>query len=342
MKENTRITLAGNDIEPGSRKTLFFPAPNINSQIQIDIPVHVFHGKFAGPKLFVISTIHGDELNGIEITRRIHEHINVNKLAGTVMTLPVANIYGVITQSRYLPDRRDLNRCFPGSVKGTMATRLAYGIMKQVVSHCNYGIDLHTGGIGRINMPQLRVDLSAPGVKELAQFFGTPIILDSRQRDGSLRQAASELGIPMIVYEGGEAYRFNELCIRAGVRGVANVLHHLQMQKSGSKVSPDSSKSVITNTSRWVRSPVSGLVQPLSDSLTRRVEKGEILAYVHDPFLAKPSAEVLAPFEGIVIGQSLKAMASEGDPLYHIASFKKMSGVQAYIEEYRDVITNQD
>lgn len=336
------FTIAGNQIEPNSKRVVLFPAPNINTQVKIDIPVHVFHGKKEGPKIFIVGAIHGDELNSIEIIRRVHKHIHVEKLSGTILTIPAANIHGIIMQTRYLSDRRDLNRSFPGSKKGTLAARLAYGLMQQIVSHCDYGIDLHTGAIGRMNMPQLRADFSTPGTKEFARYFNAPVILESKQRDGSLRQAASQLGIPLIVYEGGEALRFNELCIRAGVHGILNILHHMKMLRSNNLLIGKKSKSVITKTSRWVRAPVSGLIEPKQDVLTRHVKKDEILAYIHDPFLINPSIEVIAPFEGIVIGQALKAMATEGDALFHIASFKKISGVRAYIEEYREDITVSD
>jgi len=338
--DNQAFTIAGTTIEPGTKTILLFPAPSINSQIKTDIPVHVFHGKNAGPKLFVIGTIHGDEVDSIEIIRRLHKKISLNKLCGTVITVPVANMYGMIMESRYLPDRRDLNRSFPGSNSGTLASRLAYGIMEQVVSHCQYGIDLHTGALGRINMPQLRVNLDTPGAKELALAFNTPVVLDAKLRDGSLRAAASELGIPLLVYEGGEALRFNELCIRSGVLGITNVLHHLGMLTSRVKKT-EKSRAIITNTTRWVRAPVSGLVQPLHDVLARSVKKNEILAYIHDPFLINDSVEVRAPFDGIVIGQALKPLASAGDALYNIASFKKMAGVRANIEAFREEITNE-
>ena len=335
------FVLGGNEIEPGTKKVILFPAPNINMQVKIDIPVHVFHGVKPGPKIFIISTLHGDELDSIEIMRRVHQHITVKHLRGTIITIPVVNIYGIMLQTRYLPDRRDLNRSFPGAKKGTLATRLAHGLMTEVVSHCDYGIDLHTGAYGRINMPQLRADFSAPGTKKLARFFNAPVILDSKQRDGSLRQAASQLGIPIIVYEGGEALRFNELCIRGGLRGVLSVLHHLKMLKFTHPNIVKKSKSVITDTSRWVRAPASGLIEPVRDVLARHVKKGELLAYVHDPYLINPSIKITAPFEGIVVGQALKAMATEGDALFHIASFAKIAGVRAYIDEFRDEISNQ-
>jgi predicted deacylase len=201
---------------------------------------------------------------------------------------------------------------------------------------------LHTGGYGRINMPQLRVDFRVPGAKKFAQAFNVPVILESQPRPGSLRQAAGELGIPVLVYEGGEALRFNELCIRGGVRGIMHVLHYLEILKSSSISSIEKSKSIITNTSRWLRAPVSGLVQPMGDVIARSVKKNDVLAVVHDPFLIKPSVELIAPFEGIVIGQALKAVSTEGDALYHIASFKKIKGVKAFIDEYRDEITTQE
>src|SRR5690349_9491967 len=138
MKNNI-FTLAGQLIAPGSKKIILYPAPNINTQVKIEIPVHVFHGKYAGPKLFIVSAIHGDELNGIEIIRRVHEHIHVKKLHGTIITVPVVNIHGVIMQRRYLSDGRDLNRCFPGKKTGTLAARLANGVMEEVVKHCDFG-----------------------------------------------------------------------------------------------------------------------------------------------------------------------------------------------------------
>lgn len=335
--ENKSITMAEKEMKPGTKTTLLFSAPNINTQIKVDIPVHVFHGRYAGPKLFIIGTIHGDELNSIEIIRRIHKRINVKKLCGTLMTIPVANVYGLIMQSRYLPDRRDLNRSFPGSKSGSLAARLAHGIIEQVVSYCQYGIDLHTGALGRVNIPQLRVNLDTPGAKELALAFNTPVILNAKLRDGSLRQAASELNIPLLVYEGGEALRYNELCIRAGVQGIMNVLQYLKMQ---AKKNIQTRKALISHTTRWVRAPVSGLVQPLNDVIAKSVKKGDLLAFIHDPLLINPSVEVRAPFDGIVIGQTLKPLVSQADALYHIASFKKIAGINAYIDEYRDEVTH--
>lgn len=333
---NKVFTIAGNEIAPGTRTTILFPAPNINTQVKIDIPVHVFNGKHKGPTLFITCAIHGDEVNSIEIIRRVHEHIHVNKLCGTLITLPVANIHGLMLQTRYLSDRRDLNRSFPGSKKGTLANRLAHGIMEHIVSHCDYGIDLHTGAAGHLNIPQLRVDFTVPGSREYAKSFNAPVILSAKQRDGSLRQAASQLGIPVLVYEGGEALRYNELCIRAGVRGVLNVMRYLKMLHAYDKTGSQKSRSVISDTSRWVRAPQSGLFEAKENIIGKPVKKGDILAHIHDPFLINPSSKVIAPFNGIIIGQALKAIATEGDALFHLASFKKIAGVKSYIDELRE------
>lgn len=333
---NHHVELAGEIITPGSKKTILYPAPNINTQVKIDIPVHVFNGKKPGPKLFIVSGIHGDELNGIEILRRVHENLNPKHLAGTLLTVPAVNIHGIMMQTRYLTDRRDLNRSFPGKKTGTLAARLAHGLMHEIVRHCDYGIDLHTGSVAHFNVPQLRVDFSVAGAKKFAQSFAAPVILNAKQREGSLREAASQLGIPVIVYEGGEALRFNEICIRAGVRGIFLVMKQLGMLK---KIKPSPSfKTVITDTSRWLRAPASGIVEPIKDVVAKRVAKGQLLARIHDPFLINPSVDVIAPFEGMVIGLAMKAMATEGDALYHLASFKKMAKVRAYIDEYRDIV----
>lgn len=336
---NKILTIAGHKIEPGTQQTILFPAPNMITQVKIDIPVHIFHGRQSGPRLFIVSAVHGDEVNGIEIIRRIHEHIQLKKLCGTIITVPVVNIHGLMLETRYMADRRDLNRCFPGAKKGTLAARLANSIMEHVVAYSDYGIDLHTGTLGHMNMPQLRVDFSVRGSKEFAKSFNSPVILNAKQRPGSLRQAASELDIPVLVYEGGEALRFNELCIRTGVRGIVNVLHHLKMLKSVDKAIKQKSRSVISNTSRWLRAPASGLVEAPRDMVAKMVRKGDVLACIHDPLLMYPSVKVIAPFDGIIIGQALKAMATEGDALYHVASFKKLAGVASYIDDLREEIS---
>ncbi|WP_298626465.1 succinylglutamate desuccinylase/aspartoacylase family protein [uncultured Legionella sp.] len=330
--QNIPLEIAGQIIKPGTRTSVMLSSASLYTQSKMDIPVHIFHGKKAGPKVFIIGTIHGDELNSIEIIRRVHNHFSLKHLHGTLITIPVANIFGFILQSRYLPDRRDLNRAFPGSKSGSLAARLADILINEVVVKCNYGIDLHTGGLGRINMPQLRVNLETPGARELALAFDTSVILDAKIRDGSLRQAASELGIPLLVYEGGEALRFNESCIRMGVRGILKVLALLGMVVNAKSNKRKKYEPVITETSSWARAPTSGLVQPVVE-LAQAVKKGEILGYIHDPFLMNDTIALKAPFSGIVIGKTNLPLVNEGDAMYHIASVDEIEKVSAYIED---------
>lgn len=339
LMKNTPLEIAGHVIQPGSTTCIMLPSASLYTQNRMDIPVHIFHGKKAGPKVFIMGTIHGDELNSIEIIRRVHHHASLKFIHGTLITIPVANIFGFILQSRYLPDRRDLNRAFPGSKSGSMAARLADILINEVVMACQYGIDLHTGAIGRVNMPQLRVNLETPGARELALAFDTPVIIDAKIRDGSLRGAASELGIPLLVYEGGEALRFNELGIRVGVRGIFNVLALLGMVAKPTARKRKRYEPVITENTSWVRATTSGLVQPVAE-LAQAVKKGDPLGYIHDPFLMNASITVTAPFGGIVIGKTNLPLVNEGDAMYHIASVEAIEDVVAYIETMHNELTD--
>lgn len=339
--KNTPLMIAGQTIEPGTQQTLLLPSADLYTQTEMGIPIHVFHGKKAGPKLFVTSAIHGDELNSIEIIRRLHAQKWIKDIKGTLITIPVVNVYGFIIQSRYLPDRRDLNRSFPGSKTGSLASRLAQVLTEEIISKCQYGIDLHTGAYGRMNLPQLRVNLDTPGAKQLAKAFEAPVILDAKLRDGSLRQAASELGIPILVYEGGEALRFNELCIRMGVRGIAKVMNQLGMISVRSLNKKSEFKPIITKTARWIRAEVSGFVEPVKDIVKSfAVKKSETLAYIHDPFLMNPSRSVIAPFDGIMIGYTNLPVVNAGDAIYNIASTKQLKNFSDYIDELREEITH--
>ena len=216
-------------IAPGEQKTVKIPVAPTYAHDDLAMSAHVIHGKRAGPAMFVCAAIHGDEINGIEIIRRLIKRIDVRKLRGTLLAIPIVNVYGVISHSRYLPDGRDLNRSFPGSATGSLTGRVAHTFMQEIVSHCTHGIDLHTGGRHRSNFPQIRAELSDPEVRAMTEAFGAPLVINSAVRDGSLRQCATELGVPVILYESCEALRFDEVHIRAGVKGVVNVMRHLGM-----------------------------------------------------------------------------------------------------------------
>ncbi len=317
------LVIDGQSITPGSRVTIDLPLPKLNSHTELSMPVHVIHGCKDGPRLFLSAAVHGDEVNGVEIIRRILEHKAVARLRGTLLAVPVVNVYGLIHQSRYLPDRRDLNRSFPGSDKGSLAGRVAHVFMQEIVSRATHGIDLHTGAIHRSNLPQIRANLDDEETAGLAQAFGVPVLLNSALRDGSLRESAASLGIPMLLYEAGEALRYDELSIRAGTQGVLNVMRSLGMLAQA-KRKRGPVDAVVADNSSWVRSPESGMLRH-AVALGARVKKGEILGYVSDPYSGQAVA-ISCPFNGIVIGCANLPIIHEGEALFHVARFR--SGVR--------------
>ena len=223
------LLIAGHKILPGETKRIEIPMVRLYTDTTMSIPVFVKRGKRHGPTLFLSAAIHGDELNGIEIINRIINSKSIQALKGTLIAVPMVNVYGVLNQSRYLPDRRDLNRSFPGSKRGSLAARMAHTFLTEIVSKADYGIDFHTGAIHRSNLPQIRANLDDPETLDLAKAFGLPVLLNSNLLDGSFRQCAADLGTQILLYEAGEALRFDELAIRAGVKGTTKVMRHLGM-----------------------------------------------------------------------------------------------------------------
>lgn len=306
-------------IQPGEKKKLELPVAKLYSDTDIRIPVYVVRSKKPGPTVFISAAIHGDELNGIEIVRRLIQQKSLRLLSGSLILVPIINIYGVHTLSRYMPDRRDLNRCFPGSEKGSLAARVADIFTEQIVKKCQYGIDLHTGAIHRSNLPQIRANLNDSETAAMAEAFGVPVLINANIRDGSLRQSAAEAGAKVLLYEAGQALRFDELSIRAGVRGVLNVLSYLGMLK------PKKSKQAVTpftaNNSAWVRASASGIISNKT-KIGDNVTKGQLLAKIGDPF-GDEIAVVNSPRAGIVIGMQNIPLVQEGDAMYHIAFFSE-------------------
>ena len=229
MTANRSITIGDSTIKPGERVNVNLPVADLYTSTSLHMPVQVICGRKDGPVLFVSAAVHGDELNGVEVVRRLLKLRAMRSLRGTLLAVPIVNIHGFLDQSRYLPDRRDLNRSFPGSSKGSIAARLANIFIQEIMSKATYGIDLHTGAINRSNLPQIRANLDDAETLDLAMAFGAPVVINSNIRDGSLRACASERGMPVLIYEAGEALRFDETCIRAGMRGVLNVMRHIGM-----------------------------------------------------------------------------------------------------------------
>lgn len=328
------LVIGGVSIAPGSRQSIDLPVAQLHTHTPLTMPVQIVRGRQEGPVLFISAAIHGDELNGVEIIRRLLQHKGLNKLHGTLIAIPIVNVYGVIHHSRYLPDRRDLNRSFPGTERGSLASRLAYLLMNEIVANCTHGIDIHTGALHRDNLPQIRANLEDQETGRLALAFGAPVVLNSDLRDGSLRQAAAECGIPMLLYEAGEALRFDELSIRAGVRGIINVMRELGMVSPSRARGKGRIEPLVAQSSQWVRAPESGIFRAFT-ALGSKVSRGDVLGVVDSPF-GDSEVAVLAPSSGLVIGRTNLPLINEGDALFHIARFPGVKGVEDKVEAFTE------
>ena len=323
-----------------SRALIELPLPPLYTHTPLNLPVHIIRGAKDGPVLFVSAALHGDELNGTEIIRRLLKQPALKRLRGTLIAVPIVNIYGMLNHSRYLPDRRDLNRSFPGSEKGSLAARLAYLFMKQIVENCTHGIDLHTGAIHRSNLPQIRANLDDLETTRLATAFGVPVLLNSNLRDGSLREAASQHGIPMLLYEAGEALRFDEVAIRAGVKGVINVMRALAMLPASRARRKKLKEPFVARSNTWVRASASGLFRKVS-SLGSRVKRGEVIGLIDDPFGGN-EYEVTSTVSGIIIGCAEIPLVHEGEALFNIARFEDVRGVAGQVESFQSLHAPED
>ena len=296
MARRAPFPIGDTEAPAGRRTQTELPIARLMSGTPVALPVIVLHGKTDGPTMWINAATHGDEIIGVEIIRRVSALVHPGSLRGTLITVPIVNVHGFNTGDRYLPDRRDLNRSFPGSKRGSLASRIANLMMDEVVSRCEVGIDLHSGSDHRSNLPQIRGDLSDERTLDLAMRFGTPIAIDSRVRDGSLRGAATDAGATCLLFEGGEAYRFDEDAVQAGVDGILRVLHRLGMTD---ELVPPAQPPRIAASSRWVRAAKSGIVD-CRLPLGAEVEKGEQMGVLRDPF-GKQLGRLKAPTDGIAL-----------------------------------------
>lgn len=259
--------IGGERIAPGERRTVDLPVSVLSDHTPVTMSTHVIHGKRPGPTVFVSAAIHGDEVIGVEIVRRVLQSPKLRGLRGTLICIPIVNAFGFLNHSRYLPDRRDLNRSFPGSEKGSLAGRLAHLFIKEIVKKSDYGIDLHSAASHRDNYPQVRVTPGRPKLRELADMFGAPILLTSKVREGSLREAASAVDCDVLLYEAGGGLRFDEFAVRVGTTGVLRTLHGLGMI-GGKPVAPSKAKPLVCSDSYWMRSPAGGLLRTFKNLVT--------------------------------------------------------------------------
>ncbi len=318
MNSNGPIAIGSTHVPAGRRKRLEIPVARLPTGSMLSMPVAVLNGRRPGPTVWLSGAIHGDELNGVEIIREVLPRIDVRTLRGAIIATPVVNVFGFIEQSRYLPDGRDLNRFFPGSPRGSLASRLAKIFMAEVVAQSDLGIDLHTAAGHRTNIPQIRGDLDHPETLRLGTAFGAPFIIDARLRDGSLRMAATKRNVPVLLYEAGQVNRFDPDAIQYGVEGVLRVLAAMDM---GSWELPRIRKRPIRlDATRWVRARRSGIAK-LDVGLGDEVERGALLGTISDAFGQRPT-RITAPVPGHVIAMTQHPLVSQGDALVHIGQPK--------------------
>lgn len=326
------LIIDGQPIRRGERANIKLAVARLKTQTDIAMPISVVRGKKDGPTLFVSAAVHGDELNGIEIIRRLLRMSMLRKLRGTLIAAPMVNVFGFIHLSRYLPDRRDLNRSFPGSEGGSLAARLADVFMTEVVANSTHGIDLHTGALHRTNLPQMRTRFADESAMKLARAFGAPVIINSNLRDGSLREAVADHGIPVVVYEAGEALRFDEWAIRPGLRGIVSIMQELEMLPK-SRRAKQSTPPLLIEKSTWVRAPESGILNNRT-TLGARVTRGDLMATVGDPF-GSIEVPIEATVSGVVIGRSNLPVLNEGDAVFHIARIDDSEAIPDFVEAFQ-------
>lgn len=338
MKRQKPFSFGGMDVKAGDRMTIDLPMARLYTHSEVTLPVHVVHGKQEGPTLFISAAIHGDEINGVEIIRRLLRNKAIDRLKGTLLAVPIVNPFGFIQRSRYLPDRRDLNRSFPGSAEGSLASRIAHLFMQEIACRSTHGIDIHTGSNYRSNLPQIRTSIDDEENLRLARAFSTPMIIHSAIRDGSLREAVAEHGIPVLLYEAGEALYFNENAIRSGTRGILNVMRSIGMLPRSRKVS--TKEPVVSSKTSWVRAPRSGVFFK-QVSLGSLVKKGGLLGVINDP-LGNESESVYAPFTGVTIGQLTLPLVHEGDALVNLAKVEDPGEAEVLLDDYTSNLTEED
>ncbi|MDX1484035.1 MAG: succinylglutamate desuccinylase/aspartoacylase family protein [Alphaproteobacteria bacterium] len=329
----TGFDFSGTVVAPGHRATVDLPLSLLSDHTPITLTAEIVHGRRPGPVLLINGAVHGDEVNGVEIIRRVLRQAALRRLSGTLIAVPIVNVYGFLTNTRYLPDRRDLNRSFPGSSHGSLASRLAHMFLTNIVKRADYGIDLHTAAIHRENFPQIRGDLSHPAVRDLAMAFGVPVVLNAALRQGSLRKAAIESDVPFLVYEAGEALRFDEVAIRAGVRGVLRVMSHLGMiaprRWREAKTEP-----TIARRSTWIRAPEGGIFRA-GIKLGERVAADEVLGIIADPF-GEMEFPIHCSCDGVLIGRNNLPNVNQGDGLFHVARVDDPDAAAEAIEIFQD------
>ncbi len=313
LKPKAKLVILGTDIPEGRTRRLTWTSGTPLDGFVVPVPVVVVNGKGPGPVICMTGAIHGDELNGIEVARRVVANLDVDELGGAVIAVPIVNLQGFYRGTRYMPDRRDLNRSFPGNAKGSATMRTAYSFFTEIIRHCSAVIDLHTGSLDRTNLPQIRADMRRPAVAQLTQALGSTVVLHTPGEPGSLRQAAGNIGIPVVTFEMGEPMRVQTESVEHGVKAIETLLYSLGMTRQRRFWGDPES---IYYASRWVRVDHGGLL--FSEvGLGERVSEGELLGTVSDP-ISNEQFRIYAPVKGRVLGMALNQVVLPGFAAYRL------------------------
>ncbi|MFA6219923.1 MAG: succinylglutamate desuccinylase/aspartoacylase family protein [Erythrobacter sp.] len=329
------FTIQDTVVAPGTTADVAIAVSQQVGGFSAKLSLRIVHGIAPGPAIFVSGAVHGDEVVGTAIVQRLAQALDPLRLAGTVILAPAVNIFGFLAHTRYLPDRRDLNRSFPGSKRGSLAAQLANCFLENVIEHCSLGIDIHSAAVHRYNLPQVRIASGSPYLVELAMAFGAPVIIESPLRDGSMRELAAERGTPMLLLEAGEALRFDRLSIDIGVSGVCRVLAHIGMIEADDGLTSVGIPAR-ANRSSWVRAPRGGVSRRCRKS-GDVVHKGDLLGTIAGLF-GEDAMDMVSPIDGIVIGHATLPVVNQGDALFHIAEVANLEHAGDRIETITEAI----
>lgn len=318
MPQTENFVLLNKEIQPGETKTINLKIAQLHTMTELKIPIIVSHSNRKGPVVLLSAGLHGDELNGIEIVRQmIVEKVNRPQI-GTIICMPLVNIFGFVNQSREFPDGRDLNRVFPGNENGSLASQFAYNLMFHIVPLVDYVIDFHAGGRARFNVPHVRVQQGNPELEEMAQAFQAPFLMYSDNIDGSFREACDRVGAKYLLFEGGKSLDINSIVVEEAIAGTKRFLSHLGMLKEKFEVPIAKNPMILIESSNWIRADLSGLFRSIAP-FGKYVEEGETIAWITDPygFVETP---VLAPNSGYVINENQAPIVYQGDAIFNIST----------------------
>ena len=312
------LNILGAEVAPGKSATVTFEVAKLHTRNTLDVPIIIERSKKPGPTVLMTAGIHGDEINGVEIVRQIiSKGINKPKI-GTTICVPVINVFGFLNMDRLFPDGRDLNRVFPGSAKGSLASRVAHFVMKELVPHVDFVMDFHTGGADRFNAAQIRIAKDDPKLIELAHIFGAPFIYYSQNLNKSFRNACSKKDVPMLLFEGGKSFNIHSTITNTGVNGAKRVLHHFGMLRSQFKASQPKVKAVVIEESKWLRAKYSGMFKA-TIPINSCVEEGDVLGHITDPY-GSFNFFVKAPNHGYIFNVNESPIIYQGDAIFHIST----------------------